>query len=164
MLFKCVTDFVDPKIKNVSRDIGRLQKDLSEGGAARQRDELDALMDFNQELEDFKSDILRVTNLPYKPNLNDGVQISAAPLWKLFRHRQWQNRLKETWAKLEAEEYDWAHLAYSIWPDRVREKCKTDKSLAIAHDLEDLYEEPPEKPKKKRAARKKKAVTEEMDL
>lgn len=29
-------------------------------------------------------------------------------------------------------------MAY--WPDRVREKCKTDKSLAIAHDREQLYE------------------------
>ena len=38
-------------------------------------------------------------------------------------------------------DYDWAHLAYSIWPDRVREKSKSDKSLAIAHDLEDLYVE-----------------------
>ena len=28
-------------------------------------------------------------------------------------------------------------MAY--WPDRVREKCKADKSLAIAHDLEHLY-------------------------
>ena len=31
-------------------------------------------------------------------------------------------------------------MAY--WPARVREKCKTDKSLAIAHDLEDLYVAP----------------------
>jgi hypothetical protein len=30
----------------------------------------------------------------------------------------------------------------SYWPDRVREKCRTDKSLAIAHGLEELYEEP----------------------
>ena len=37
-------------------------------------------------------------------------------------------------------DYDWAHLAYSLWPDRVREKCKTDRSLAIAHGLEDLCE------------------------
>ena len=34
-------------------------------------------------------------------------------------------------------DYDWAHLAMGYWPDRVREKCKTDKSLAIAHGLED---------------------------
>jgi hypothetical protein len=41
----------------------------------------------------------------------------------------------------------------SYWPARVREKCKTDKSLAIAHDLEALYVEPEAKPKKTRAAK-----------
>jgi predicted ATPase len=41
----------------------------------------------------------------------------------------------------------------NYWPERVREKCKTDKSLAIAYDLEALYVEPEAKPKK-RAARK----------
>ncbi len=45
---------------------------------------------------------------------------------------------------MEKGDYDWAHLAMAYWPDRVREKCKTDKSLAIAHDLEDLYVEPEE--------------------
>ena len=48
--------------------------------------------------------------------------------------------LKDTWTKLEKGDFDWAHLAMAYWPDRVREKCKTDKSLAIAHDLEELYE------------------------
>jgi hypothetical protein len=46
--------------------------------------------------------------------------------------------LKDTWTKLQKGDYDWAHLAHAYWPDRVREKCKTDKSLAIAHDLEHL--------------------------
>ena len=41
-----------------------------------------------------------------------------------------------------------AHLGLNYWPDRVREKCKTDKSLAIAHGLEYLYIEPEAKPKK----------------
>ncbi len=40
------------------------------------------------------------------------------------------------------------HLAMSHWPDRVREKCKTDKSLAIVHNLEDLYVEPEKKRRK----------------
>ena len=35
----------------------------------------------------------------------------------------------------------WAHLALNYWPDRVREKWKTDKSLSIAHNLEQLYDE-----------------------
>jgi hypothetical protein len=63
--------------------------------------------------------------------------------------------LKETWGKLEKGDYDWAHLAYSIWPERVKEKCKHDKSLAIAHDLEDIYEEPVAQAKKKGGRGKK---------
>ena len=39
---------------------------------------------------------------------------------------------REMMEKLEKGEYDWAHLAHAIWPDRVREKCKSDRSLAIS--------------------------------
>jgi hypothetical protein len=67
--------------------------------------------------------------------------------------------LKDTWDKLEKGDYDWAHLVMNYWSERVREKCKTDKSLAIAHGLEDLYIEPEAKPKK--AHGKKKAGGDE---
>lgn len=162
MLFKCVTDFLEPKIRDVTRDIERLQKILAGGGSADQRDELDGLLDFRIELESMKAELLRVTRLPYKPDLNDGVIINAAPLWKLFRLKKWQKPCKECWEKLEAGDYDWAHMAYHIWPDRVREKCKTDKSLAIAHDLEDLYVEPPKAAKKKRKKRAEPEDEEEL--
>jgi len=42
---------------------------------------------------------------------------------------------------IEEGKYDWSHIAYSIWPDRILEKCKIDKSLAITHDLENIYDE-----------------------
>ena len=100
--------------------------------------------------------------LPWRPNLNDGVQITAAPLWKLFRLPKWQKTLKETWEKLDRGDYDWAHLAYTLWPDRVRVKCKTDKSLAIAHGLEELYVEPPPSAKKKR--RRQPVVEEVLEM
>jgi hypothetical protein len=157
-LYTCVNDFVDPKLKQVAEDLSRLRQKRQ-----RSRDEeaeLERLTDFEAELKDFREELLRVAAF-WKPNLNDGVQITAAPLWRLFRLKKWQDRLKDTWEKLEAGEYDWAHLAYNIWPERVREKCKTDKSLAIAHDLEHLYVEPPEK-KRKSKRRKKKAGQEEM--
>ena len=83
-----------------------------------------------------KSEILRIAKLPYRPNLNDGAQITAAPLARLFQLKSWRRVLEATWKKLEKGEYDWAHLAYAIWPNRVRDKCKTDRSLAIAHGLE----------------------------
>jgi len=82
---------------------------------------------------------------------------------RLFQHKPWQKKLKETWESLERGNYDWAHLAYSIWPERVREQCKADKSLAIAHGLEQLYVEPPAKAKKGRG-RGKKAQTEDEGM
>jgi hypothetical protein len=150
-LFTCVTDSVNPKIETATKDIERLRKELSEAGNTQKRDELEKLQDFRQELIDFRDELLRVAKLPYKPNLNDGVLITAAPLWKLFRLKKWQNDLKACWEKLETGEYDWAHLAYSIWPDRVREKCRTDRSLAIAHNLEHLCEIEPKKTKKEKS-------------
>ena len=76
----------------------------------------------------------------WAPDLNDGIVIVLAPLWRLFaHHRAWSNELKTRWAKLAAGEYDWAQLAMHIWPERVIPKCADDRSLAIAHDLEDIF-------------------------
>jgi hypothetical protein len=124
-------------------------------GRNRQEEkDLEELLNMEQELQEFRDELLRVATF-WKPDLNDGVQITAAPLWKLFRLPKWRKTLKETWEKLEKGDYDWAHLAYRIWPERVREKCKHDKSLAIAHDLGDIYEEPVGQAKKKGGRGKK---------
>ncbi|SLM27561.1 conserved hypothetical protein [Desulfamplus magnetovallimortis] len=151
-LYTCVNDFVEPNLKNVSNDLKDLRSKSDR--TTSEEKELTKFTDLEAELKDFRDELLRIAKF-WKPNLNDGVQITASPLWKLFQHKTWQKKLKETWEKLEKGDYDWAHLAYSIWPERVTEKCRTDKSLAIAHDLEDLYEEPPEKPKKKRRKKAK---------
>ena len=140
-LYQCVNDFVDPKLETVAQDVDKLRGQVLQGGTAKQRDQLERLQKLYQELTDFRAELLRVAALPYRPNLNDGVLITASPLWKLFRLPRWRKELQECWEKLESREYEWAHLAYSIWPDRVREKCRKDKSIAIAHGLEELYEE-----------------------
>ena len=44
------------------------------------------------------------------------------------------------WVALEAGEYDWSHTSMRYWPDRVLEKCKANKSYAIAHNRLDVYE------------------------
>lgn len=137
-LYTCVNDFVDHpqhgKLKQVSDEASRLRSKSNRSSAEEK--ELERLSDLELELKDFRDELLRIAKF-WKPNLNDGVQITAAPLWKLFLHKPWQNRLKETWEKLEAGEYDWAHLALSIWPDRVVRASQKDRSYAIAHNLED---------------------------
>jgi hypothetical protein len=108
-----------------------------------------------EELREFRDELARVADLPYKPNLNDGVLITASPLWKLFRLPKWRKDVQECWKKLEAGDFDWANLAYSIWPDRVREICKSDRSIAIAHGLEELCQVAT-KPAKKKLSKKEK--------
>jgi hypothetical protein len=97
-----------------------------------------------------RDELLRIAALPYKPDLNDGVIINAAPLNSLFNLRSWANDTKKIWDKLNKGDYDWAHLAYTIWPDRVRDVCKKDRSIAIAHGLEDLCEVEAPKTKKRK--------------
>ena len=147
-LFTAVNDFIEPKLKQVGQDVAALRTK----GSARSRDDeksFEVLQALELELIELRNTLLEIAQT-YRPNHDDGVQITAAPLWQLFRHKPWQKILKDTWAKLEEGDYDWAYLAMAYWPDRVSEKCKTDKSLAIAHDLENLYEEPEIAPGAKR--------------
>jgi hypothetical protein len=78
----------------------------------------------------------------WNPNLNDGVIINHAILWRITPYTPWQKKCKECWDKLVKGDYDWAHLAFHLWPERVIPKCTTDRSLAIAHGLEErLWQE-----------------------
>jgi hypothetical protein len=134
--YACVNDFVQPKLEKIEQSLNTLRE---KSARSRQEDnDLEKLSDLGSELRDFRDELLRLAKF-WKPNLNDGVQITAAPLWKLFQHKAWQKKLKETWEKLEKGDYDWAHLACSIWPERVLRKCHQDRSLAIAHDVEDTF-------------------------
>jgi hypothetical protein len=157
-LFKAVNDFVDPKLQQIASQAASLRSRTSRSSAGNA--ELERLSDFEIELSQLRDELLRLAK-SWKPNLNDGVVITAAPLWKLFQFKPWKKKLKETWEALEAGEYDWAHLAYSLWRDRVQEKCKRDRSLAIAHGLEELYQDPPAATGKKRG-RKPKVVDPEL--
>jgi len=159
-LYGAVNKYVEPKISEVERGIGGIENDLKSASgreATRLTDRLNEARAFLGELRDLREELLRIAALPYKPDLNDGVIINAAPLHKLFRLRSWAKDTEDCWKKLEKGDYDWAHLAYTIWPERVREVCKRDRSIAIAHGLEDLCEvEAPESKKKGGRGRRKK--------
>jgi hypothetical protein len=78
----------------------------------------------------------------WNPNLNDGVIINHAILWHVTPYTPWQKKCKECWDKLVKGDYDCAHLAFHLWPERVIPKCTNDRSLAIAHGLEErLWQE-----------------------
>jgi hypothetical protein len=137
-LYTCVNDQVDPRLKEIGADLERLRGKGELDAKTRKR--ADALLELQREIQALREELLRVARLPYKPDQNDGVLISAAPLWRLFRHKPWQKELAKCWDTLELGGYDWSHLALSMWPERVRTLCRTDKSVAIAHGLDELYE------------------------
>ncbi len=47
---------------------------------------LESLTDFECKLKDFSADLLRVAAF-WNSDHNDGVQITATPLWKFFQYK-----------------------------------------------------------------------------
>ncbi len=121
-LYSCINDYVEPKLRQVSQAASQLH--AKDSRSRNEEETLEELQNLESELQGFHDELLSIAQLPWKPNLNDGVQLTVAPLWSLFRLSKWQKKLKETWEKQELGDYDWANLAYTIWTNRVREKCK----------------------------------------
>ena len=90
------------------------------------------------EIEGFVEELSRVAPL-WNPDLNDGVIINYAPLWRLIGHTGWRKSVRDCWDTLCAGDYDWSHLAMHLWPERVVPKCAEDASLAIAHGLDEVF-------------------------
>ena len=123
-LHTALLDFVEPKLEDLKEPIAALRakgKTVSSDESRRLAD----MQELQIELIEFR-ERLSVLAARYEPNIDDGVLVTAAPLWELFRHKPWQKMARDTWNKLE----------------RVRRACVTDKSLAIAHGCEDLYQTP----------------------
>ena len=69
--------------------------------------------------------------------IDDGVILNLAALAELMPAWKEPDRF---WRALQAGEYDWSRTAMRYWPDRVLEKCKKNKSYAIAHGRMEVYE------------------------
>jgi hypothetical protein len=156
-LHTCLADFLDPKLRKVQSEMEALTASGRGGTRAGE------LREFLDELKDLRDEIERAIKLPWKPNLNDGILITASPLHKLFRLPKWQKDLKACWDKLVKGEYDWAHLAYTIRPREVEKACEKDRSIAIAHGREDLCKVQPQKPKKGRVKSPEAYLEDEED-
>lgn len=138
-LFRVQNDYVAPKLAHEQRQLEGLRAEAGPNPGSAQRKVIAAHEAFVEELRAFFDEVKRVAPL-WNPDLDDGVIINFAPLWRLVpHHKPWQKELKATWDALCAGAYDWAHLAMHLWPERVVPKCFTDRSLAIAHGLEDTF-------------------------
>jgi len=137
--FRVANDYVTPKVDHEERKLNVLRQEAGPDPSSKQRKAIDTQETFIAELRTFKTEVIRIAPL-WNPNLNDGVIINFAPLWRLVpQHKPWQKECKQVWDKLVKGDYDWAHLAMHLWAERVVPKCQDDRSLAIAHGLEDEF-------------------------
>lgn len=86
---------------------GRLASAKEGKGKRSLEKEIDKAGDFIDDLLDFQKKVRVALERGYDPDIDDGVIINMAPLHELIP-----------------------------WPERVKEKCRKDKSLAIAHGLD----------------------------
>jgi hypothetical protein len=137
-IFKVVNEYVRPKLQHERQKLDRQTAEAGTQPTSTERRELEDQEKIVAELASMVEELGRIAPL-WNPNLNDGVIINFAPLWRLVpQHKAWQKECRKVWDKLVQGEYDWAHLAMHLWPERVVPKCHEDRSLAIAHDMEAL--------------------------
>ena len=137
-LFAIGNDIAAPRLATEERRLASLRTGVGASPSARDRAEIDAAEAAVEEAATVLAEVRRVAPL-WDPDLDDGIVLVSAPLWRLVPHKAWQKELKGRWDELAAGKYDWAHLAMHLWPERVVPKCAPDRSLAIAHGLEDVF-------------------------
>ena len=128
-LYRVLNEVVKPK---VTFEEQRLTEMRGEGATRRQ---IEIQEGFVEELRTFREEVTRVAPL-WNPDLDDGVLLNFAPLWRLTPHPGWRRDTKAAWDALVKGDYDWAKLAMKLWPERVVPKCARERHLALAHDLE----------------------------
>lgn len=134
-LFKVLRNYVEPKLNLISGQISETSQKVANTDGRDKRiyeKELEKLEELRQEITEFKENLERVAKMGYGPNFDDGVILNMASLHAVI---PW-NEPAKYWKDLESGKYDWAHIAMKYWPERVKAKCKKDKSLAIAHGCE----------------------------
>ena len=137
-LFALGRDLVAPKLALEERRRTSLVQDAGTNPTAKQRADIAAQETIVEELRAFADEVRRVAPL-WSPDLDDGIVLVSAPLWRLVPHKSWQKELRSRWDDLAVGKYDWAHLSMHLWPERVVPKCADDRSLAIAHGLEEVF-------------------------
>ena len=125
-----------PRLDAATRLLEEARAEANANPSRTARDKVAACEEMEAEVRALRTEVLRVAPF-WKPDLDDGVVLAAAPLWRLVPvHKAWQRELKARWASLAKGDYDWAHVAMHLWPERALKACATNRSIAIAHDVE----------------------------
>jgi hypothetical protein len=134
-------NYIETRIEEIRDDMktaqGKKKKDLEKVLEIREKSLLDVVSFAATIKKVLESKNERGETVGWTPEIDDGVILNLAPLRELMP--SWKEPAK-FWQELEDGKYDWSYTAMRYWPDRVLEKCKKNKSYAIAHGQMDVYE------------------------
>jgi hypothetical protein len=137
-LFILRNEILTPRLARAERAAEAARSEIGEKGTAATHSVLATAEALVAELRAFASELDRIVPL-WAPSIDDGVVVNAAPFFRLMPHRESRAKAEASWKELCDGDLDWARLAMRLWPERVVPKCAKDRSLAIAHGLEDVF-------------------------
>ena len=130
----------------------KLMSGINAAMASKEKNLENELRAKQYQVENMMVEINRIIDSGYEPNHDDGVPVTSCPLVNLISHRAWKAECQSNLEELNKGNYDWSHLAMSMYPARVTKKAKKDWCMALTHGLEHLCEN---KPKEKKPRKKK---------
>jgi hypothetical protein len=115
ILFKALTNYVEPKVRLEESRLAALRSRKQASGEASKGSkkldkEIEKQEDFLSELRDFEDKLRRAANLHLEPDLNDGVVLNIAPLWELVPWKE----AKKYWDDLMKGEYEWSSIGKQL--------------------------------------------------
>ena len=130
MLYAALNDFVDPKLALEKRRLEELQH--SDGPSPQRRNELTRKASFIAELTVLRTKLQELAET-FEVHFDDGVAINAVRFMPIIQSKDWLKKLEKTAKALEKGDLDWSETAADLYPERVKEACRKNPSIRLAH-------------------------------
>ena len=112
MLYSLIRKYIDPRMNLEKSKLRDYHKKKEKTGILKEKREIDKFIvkseDFIDELELFKTEIQKVIDTGFKPDIDDGVILNMAYLYKLIPWKEPEKYYKD----LKNGKYKWSHVSY----------------------------------------------------